>query len=111
MIKSKIFGDLFVTVYATEDVIPYLYIFIYHIEYFLEKYGNLKYYANYAIKGYHKYGKHIVCFSTSGFDTQNKSKTLSVQELERTFRDMRQQVKNNLDSGPIEEKPILQPLG
>ena len=69
--------------------------------YFLERYGNLEYYANYAIKGCHKYNKRIIRSSTSGFRTQNKNKTLPFQELERIFRDMRQQIEKNLDSSPI----------
>ena len=84
---AKMFGNKFITCYSKEDVTPYLHVHIYHVGYFLEKYKNLELFANYIIKGHHKYNKGVICTTTSGFSRADGPHNIQYQQLTCSWRE------------------------
>lgn len=65
--KARKFGRAFVRVYQAEDVTTYIHIFVYHYGYFLERYGGLEKFSNFALEGKHSVAKRILARGTSHF--------------------------------------------
>lgn len=84
--KARQFGKTFVHRYQAEDVTPYLHVFIYHVGYYLSKYGCLEMFANYGIEGRHRYNKRIITTGTNGYSTQ-RTQEITLQQLQRSTRE------------------------
>jgi hypothetical protein len=53
--------------YSRKDVTTYMHILVYHYGEFLEKYGGIEKFANYALESKHSIMKRILAGCTSGF--------------------------------------------
>ncbi|KAL6078437.1 hypothetical protein QOT17_001609 [Balamuthia mandrillaris] len=65
------FGTKFTQAFGNEEVTPYIHVFIYHLGFFLEKYGSVERFANYATESRHFQNKHI---PTNGHSIQGSDK-------------------------------------
>jgi len=65
-----------------------LHIFVFHFGFFLERYGSLENFANYAIEGRHKYNKTGVARGSSKFGgrSTNLDSSMAKQQITRSFR-------------------------
>jgi hypothetical protein len=88
--KSQKFGKLFAKVYSKEDVTPYLHVFVYHVGYYVEHYGSMEMYANYAIESHHKSNKDAIKHNTNGFsNNDDPNKSVQMQQLRLSVRKTR----------------------
>lgn len=87
--KAKQMGKLFREVYTAEDVTPYLHVFVYHCGYYLEQFGSLERFGNYAIEGKHKHNKRIIASATSGFARKESDNNVTMQQLKRSVRELK----------------------
>jgi hypothetical protein len=60
-------GWLYVKCWGQDEVTPYLHVFIYHIGYYLEQYGGIEKFGNYALEGKHSCNKVILQCMMSWF--------------------------------------------
>lgn len=81
--KALEFARLFVAEYEHQDVTSYLHAFVYHIGYYVERYGSLEKLANYGIEGLHAKNKKFIREASNGFQRGVK---LTQLELQRHFR-------------------------
>jgi len=58
-----------------------------HVGFYLEKYGNLELYANYAIEGRHRYNKQVISSGTNGFGRADGLHNIQFQQLTRSLRE------------------------
>ncbi len=65
--EAKELGRAIIKLYGREEITPYLHVFIYHVGYFLEHYGGIEKYGNYALEGKHSTNKRILTKMTSRF--------------------------------------------
>lgn len=85
--KSRAYAKKFTSVYAKEDVTPYLHVLVYHAGFYIAKYGSLEVLANFSTEGKHQENKRTVAGASSGFRKfETSTKNLPVQELERETR-------------------------
>ena len=84
---ARQFGSHFVARYCKEDVTPYLHVLVYHVGFYLEKYGNLEIFANYAIEGRHRYNKLAIPSGTSGFNHPSGPHNVQYQLITRSWRE------------------------
>ncbi|KAL6045515.1 hypothetical protein QOT17_022743 [Balamuthia mandrillaris] len=68
---AREFGTKFTQAFGDEEVTPYIHVFIYHLGFFLEKYGSVERFANYATESRHFQNKHI---PTNGHSIQGSDK-------------------------------------
>lgn len=99
----------FVLRYGGEEVTPYIHVFVYHVGFFLEKFGCLERFANYATETWHSRDKKVMKGATSGFGHSGKSAAQNIcyQQLTHGFREeyYRVQEKERGESeGPIRQK-------
>jgi hypothetical protein len=87
MEKAKQFAKLFVKRYPAEDITPYIHVLVYHLGFYMETYGNLEIFANYAIEGRHQYNKRMLFNGTNGFGKFQNEKNLPMQQLLRSTRE------------------------
>jgi hypothetical protein len=78
---SKQFSTNFTARYCDEDVTLYIHVFVYHIGYYLEKYGNLELFTNYTIEGHHHYNKVAIQSGTNDFSNADSAHNLQYQLL------------------------------
>lgn len=84
---AKQLAKLFIERYQAEDVTPYLHVFVYHIGYYLQRYGSLEAFANYAIEGRHHFNKVMISNGTSGFSNSASENNIQMQQLRRSLRE------------------------
>lgn len=85
--KSRSYAKKFTSIYAKEDVTPYLHVLVYHAGFYIAKYGSLEMLANFSTEGKHQENKRTVASASSGFrNFETSNKNLPVQELERETR-------------------------
>jgi hypothetical protein len=65
--EARELGRLYVKCWGRDEVTPYLHVFIYHIGYYLEQYGGIEKFGNYALEGKHSCNKAILQRMTSRF--------------------------------------------
>lgn len=87
--KAKIFANNYLKRYCAEDITPYIHVFVYHVGYYLEKYGNLEIFANYAIEGRHHYNKQVIASASNGFGRADGARNIQYQQLTRSLREDR----------------------
>ena len=80
--KARAFGTLFGKVYAKEAVTSYLHLFVYHLGFFLEKYGGIEMLANYGIEGMHAVNKRVISRATNGLSRN----MVTYQQLAHGYR-------------------------
>jgi hypothetical protein len=86
--RAREFGRKFVSRYGSEEVTPYIHLFIYHLGYYMENYGSIERFANYASEGKHQINKKVIRQATNGWGGQKKSFTskLSTQLIQKDLR-------------------------
>ena len=85
--KSRAYAKKFTSVYAKEDVTPYMHVLVYHAGFYIAKYGSLEILANFSTEGKHQENKRTVAGASSRFRKfETSDKNLPVQELERETR-------------------------
>lgn len=77
--KARAFGTLFVSRYGSEEVTPYIHVFVYHVGYYIERYDSLEKFANYASESKHQINKKVLKRGTSGFGGRHTSFASSLQ--------------------------------
>lgn len=85
--KARIFGKNFVTIYSAEDVTPYCHVFIYHLGFYLEKYGSVEKFANYAIECRVRFNKRLITTATNGFSRLQSTYNVTFQEIDHSWRE------------------------
>jgi hypothetical protein len=80
---AKEFGIALVTARGPKAITTYVHVFIYHVGFFLEKYGSIEMFANYGIEGLVRKLKKILANSTNGFSLVGKKgrKSATYQQL------------------------------
>lgn len=92
---ARKFGDVFLNVYTSESVTPYMHVFIYHVEHFLKTVGPIEVWANYDIEGWHRINKSTIKYMTSGFGgSKKKPYGLPTEQLNAAIR-LKEQHLNN----------------
>ncbi len=86
--QAKSFGEKYVSRYGSEEVTPYMHVFIYHLGFYMERYGGIERFANYASESKHQENKKAIRRGTSGFEGSHKTKEtrLGAQLLKRDIR-------------------------
>lgn len=79
------FGRTFIARYTKSEVTPYIHIFIYHIGFFLEKYGSIEKFANYATESMHSVNKRTIANASSHFQ-RTTDNNICQQQLQTTWR-------------------------
>ena len=92
--KALEFAKAFVQEYERQEVTTYLHIFVYHVGFYVEKYGSLERFANYGIEGLHAKNKKVVKMATFGY---KKGAEVTKQELEYSHR-MEHYCRSNISS-------------
>lgn len=91
-VRAKRLGRSFVSLYGKESVTPYLHVFIYHFGFYLDRYGNLEKFGNYAIEGMHHYNKQMVRTGIGGIKKNKNGEHFHMQELKRSARELKERV-------------------
>lgn len=102
----------FVVRYGGEEVTPYLHVFVYHVGFFMERYGCLERFANYATETQHSLDKRMRLQASSGFGhSDTKAGDICYQQLLFFFRQeyYRVQEKEAPIEGPQRKKRKRQP--
>lgn len=81
--EARQFGMAFVKRYPKEDVTPYIHVFVYHVGFYLERFGSLEKFANYAIESQHFLNKKT---HTNGYSIPLAGKNACYQELTYSWR-------------------------
>ncbi|PRP74740.1 hypothetical protein PROFUN_15508 [Planoprotostelium fungivorum] len=84
-IQAKEFGQIFTSVYTKSKVTTYLHILIYHLPYFLECYGCLDFFGNYAIEAKHQFNKRSRRIAVGAFSKRAES-SVCMQIVTRDVR-------------------------
>lgn len=85
---TKMFATNFKTVFYELAVTPYMHVFVYHLGFYLEKYGSVEIFANYATEGRHRYNKRVIVSATNGWAHRGgRDNDLTKQLLTHSFRD------------------------
>ncbi len=64
-----------------------MHIFIYHFGFFLNQYGGIKKFANYALEGKHQVTKRILAYRTSGLGGKGGEPKAAKQQLQALLCD------------------------
>lgn len=79
-------GNLFTSVFSGEGVTPYLHFFVYHMGYYVEKYGGLDRFANFAVESWHRRNKTVVRSATGGYGHLDRVNNIIMQQLTNAYR-------------------------
>jgi len=109
-LRARNWGSDLIGNYNAAAITPYIHLFIYHIGAYLEEYGSVEKFANYAIESKHKTIKGRLYGGTRGRadGVQSKSvegRALSIRILRKDLLDFRLNQK-----APLKVKPVLPTL-
>ncbi|KAL6070879.1 unconventional myosin-VIIb-like [Balamuthia mandrillaris] len=80
---AREFGFMFSKRYGEEEVTPYIHVFVYHVGFYLHKYGSVEKFANYADESRHSRNKKA---PTSGYGGRKGERKVCYQQLAFAFR-------------------------
>ncbi|KAL6069211.1 hypothetical protein QOT17_007748 [Balamuthia mandrillaris] len=99
--EAREFGHAFTAHYDNSEVTPYIHIFVYHLGFYLEKFGSVQRFANFGIESKHSVNKKTIQQSSSHFQ-QTKNNNVCKQQLNYDWRITYHQ-SQNLDSCDFKE--------
>lgn len=75
--------------YGGEEVTPYIHVLVYHVGFYLERYGCLERFSNYSTESMHSQNKKVVAGASSGLGHQNgtAAQNICYQQLTYGFRE------------------------
>lgn len=98
--EARMLGHKWVKMWGQQEVTPYLHIFIFHIGFFLEEYGGIEKFANFALEGKHSTNKKILAHMTSHFKFGRR--IAAKQQLQANLRLEQHRFAGHLPIGPKE---------
>lgn len=84
--NGRVFGKLFTNIYDSQDVTPYLHVLVYHLGGFIEKYGSLERYANFATESWHRRNKDVVRKNGSSWGNPEKKANITMTQIANSIR-------------------------
>lgn len=65
--EARVWARIIIHVYGPEEITPYIHVFVYHLGYYLEKYGGVEKFGNYSLESKHSCNKAILRDMTNRF--------------------------------------------